>query len=124
LTLTIIPKNTAQSISGSVNSSGSHTVLVADPALAYTCPAGKKATVRVTTLIQSLLTNENLRYRVAGELQMQVGTGVTISNPPVYFDLGVFNIDAGDTVTCTTSNTGTEGGVIFLNANVLSEIPE
>jgi len=93
--------------------------------LAYTCPTGKRASVQVTALIQDLETTQNLRFRVAGILILQRGTGEVITSAsPVFVDIGLFHIEAGDTVTCTTSNTGTQGGNLILNASVLAEIPE
>lgn len=127
MVFSIIPKNAAQAISGSVNTSEKVTVLQATPALAYTCPAGKRASVHVTTLIYTLTNTQNLRFRVAGILIMQRGISEIIptggAGAPVFVDLGMFHIDENQTISCTTSNVGTEGGVIILNAAVLSEIP-
>jgi len=93
--------------------------------LAYTCPTGKRASVQVTALIQELAVDENLRFRVAGVLILQRGIGEVITmGSPVFVNIGLFHINAGDTVTVTTSNTGTEGGTLILNASVLAEIPE
>jgi len=112
MTTSIIAKNASQGIFGSVNSSGQHTVTVADPALAYTCPAGKRARVRVITIVEVLTAVQNLRYRVAGILVMQLGINHAVigAASPLFIDLGEFVIDEGQTVTCTTSNVGTEGG--------------
>jgi len=124
MTSVLVVRTSAQKLTGSVNTSGEHTVLAADPALAYTCPTGKRASVEVTALITLLAVDENLRIRVGGVLVYQEGIGETIdANPPKYIQLGTFHLAAGETVTCTTSNSGTEGGKIRLNASVLSEIP-
>jgi len=92
--------------------------------LAYTCPTGKRASVRVTALIQDLEVDQNLRFRVAGVLIYQEGVGIVITQAsPKFIDLGLFHIVAGETVTCTTSNSGTADGELILNASVLAEIP-
>jgi len=124
MTTSIIAKNVSQGIFGSVNGTGQHTVTSADPALAYTVPTGKRARVRVTTIVEVLTAAQNLRYRVAGILILQLGINHAVvgASSPLFFDLGEFVIDEGQTVTCTTSNVGTEGGVIRLNASVLQEI--
>lgn len=79
----------------------------------------------MTTLVESLAADENLRYRAAGVLIFQLGTGhdVISASQPLYIDLGIFHLDENETITCTTSNSGTEGGIIRLNAIVTSEIP-
>jgi len=93
--------------------------------VAYTCPVGKRASVQVTALIQTLTSIQNLRFRVATVLILQRGTGETITSAsPVFVNIGLFHINAGDTVTTTTSNSGTEGGILILNASVLAEVPE
>jgi len=125
MTITIVAKNTAQSISGSVNSTGSVVVLAGVPQVAYTVPAGKRAKVHVTALVDLLIPAQNLRFRIAGALIVQRGTNETIgfSVPKAFMDLGEWNLNPGDTVQVTTSNVGTEGGTCTYTAAVLLEIP-
>jgi len=64
-------------------------VLATDPAVAYTCPAGKRASVQVTALIQTLTAIQNLRFRVATVLILQRGIGETITSAsPVFVSIG------------------------------------
>jgi len=125
LTTSIIAKNSSQGISGSVNSTGSVTVLAGVGNTAYTSPAGKRAAVQVTAIIETLTAAQNLRFRAASILIYQIGTGVTVlaTGTPLVISLGTFHIDENDTISVTTSNVGTEGGVCRLNASVIQEIP-
>lgn len=126
LVFSIIPKNTAQAISGSVNSTGQITVTAAGaPFNAYVTPSGKRAVVQVTAIVETLTAAQNLRFRAAGVLIYQIGTGVTVlaSTNPLVVSLGTFHLDELETIAVTTSNSGTEGGICRLNASVTSEIP-
>jgi len=125
LTTSIVAKNSSQGISGSVNSTGSVTILAGAGATAYTSPAGKRAAVQVTAIIETLTNVQNLRFRAAGVLIYQIGTGVVVlsTGTPLVIALGTFHIDETDTISVTTSNSGTEGGVCRLNASVIQEIP-
>jgi len=125
MTTSIIAKNSAQGISGSVNSTGSVTVLAGVGQTAYTVPAGKRARVQISAIVETLTAAQNLRFRAAGVLVFQIGTGVTVlaTESPLVVNLGTFVIDENLTVSVTTSNSGTEGGVTRLNASVIQEIP-
>jgi len=127
VTFTIAAKNVAQAITGNFFSSGSITVLVPqNPGQTpYTVPAGKRAQVHVSILIQELTAVQNMRFRVAGILVYQEGLGIVITQAtgPKYIDLGIFNIDQNLSVTVTTTNDASEGGTMILNVAVLAEVP-
>jgi len=125
LTTSIIAKNSSQGISGSVNSTGSVTILAGVGSTAYTTPANKRAAVQVTAIIEELTNVQNLRFRAAGVLIYQIGVGVVVlaTGTPLVIPLGTFHLDENDTISVTTSNSGTEGGVCRLNASVIQEIP-
>jgi len=95
------------------------------PVVAYTVPTGKRATVVATALIVKLDSDQNLRFRAGGKLQLQRGIGETITEAsPVFISYGTFNLMSGEQISCSTQNDATGGGIIYLNASVLSEIPE
>jgi len=122
LTFTIAAKNDSQSFTGEVKSTGSHTITVADPALAHTVPAGKTEKIHVSIMIQALQAPENIRLRIGNNILIkQWGVGATILNET--FDLGVWVLVGGNTVVATTSNAGTEGAIVILTAGILESVP-
>lgn len=114
----------AQRFRGSTVSSGEHVVTVADPLLAYTVPAGQIEKVHVLIQTRILTAVQNLRYRIAGLLVLQHGASASELAPPVItIDLGIFVLNAGETVSCTTSNVGTEGATAIMTVSVLESVP-
>lgn len=115
--------NSKQKIVGSTVSSGEVVVLAAAPLVAHTVPAGLTQRVHVVAQVRALLAAQNLRFRVAGGIVYQVGANALDVAPPVVnLDLGEFVINAGETVSCTTQNAGTEGGSAVMTVSVLESV--
>ena len=125
MTFGIVAKNATQKIAGSTVSSGETIVTVAAPLIAYTVPAGKTEKLHVLTQTRLLSLAQNLRYRVNGFLIYQVGINQQFPSTglPNNVDLGIFVLNGGQTVSCTTSNVGTEGGTAIMTVSVLQSTP-
>ena len=89
----------------------------------YTVPAGKTERIH---LIAGVLAwggaGRNLRFRVKGLKVIELNDTGT-PTPPFYIDLGEFILNGGDTLTVSTSNSGTEGGTAIYTASILESVP-
>lgn len=119
--LSLIPLGPKQALTGSVVSVEA-VVLAAAPLIAHTCPATKRQIVHpVYTLIAWGGANRNLRMRVAGS-RLQEIDDANFATPQRAFEFGNFVINAGDTVSVTTQNAGSEGGTMRCTVAILDEV--
>jgi len=123
LVFSLIAKNSAQGLSkGTVVGSGSFVVTSAGITI-HTVPAGRRQKIRFQYVIRIMTTAHRIRFRVGdGILIDEKGTGI-VAPPAISTDLGLFTLNAGQTVGVASGNVATEGATCLAAVSVIEDTP-
>ena len=122
MTVSIIAKNSAQGlVKGSTVSSGTITVDITIQVV-HTVPTGRRQKVHLNYVIRTMGVLMRVRFRVAGALVDEVGTGLT-APPSISKNLGEYVMNSGEQVSVNSGDLPAEGATLIMTVAVLEDLP-
>jgi len=116
-------KTNQQSIQGGVGTNVTGTVLAVAPITIHTCPAGKKQRLRIYARVTAWGgVGRNVRLRANGA-RIQEWNDTDDPAPTPVFNSDILILNAGELITMTTQNAGTEGASVEGTPSILDEVP-
>ena len=122
--LSIIPLTSEQNFNTTTPSTAEAVITAATPLIAHTCPAGKKQrghAIFIVTIWGGA--GRNLRARVQGvQIKQFDDTNQPVGSEGAQLITPIVSLGAGDTISVTTQNAGTEGGSMRVSFIITNEV--